>query len=320
MKLSRLPLLLLIALALLPRDAHGQRAVSFRADNDAFNFWQSPWNRPDEEYSSGVRMTSEYAGRAPWAWWRAGRAASASCTDARIGCDGHSYAFGQDIYTAARTHAHPTPSAGARPDAGVLWFSAGDRWTRGNRISELRWTLGVTGKPSLAEPMQRFFHSLAPTWNRPIDWSHELPTEPVFALSDDERWSWPMGAMTVQPHAGASIGNLLTEARAGVGLQSGAWDAVSGVSHARPSVGLVLDATVRAVARNEVLSGTVFRPSEHVTLRTLVPELQGGVRARWRRLGVAFVVHQTGAEYEGRRTPHTWTTLQADWWPKVPPT
>ena len=31
--------------------------VDVRADNDAFNFWQAPWNRPDEEYTSGVRLT-----------------------------------------------------------------------------------------------------------------------------------------------------------------------------------------------------------------------------------------------------------------------
>jgi len=41
------------------------QSVSVRADNDAFNFWQAPYRRPDEEYTSGVRGSLVFFGAAP---------------------------------------------------------------------------------------------------------------------------------------------------------------------------------------------------------------------------------------------------------------
>lgn len=291
--------------------AQAQRAVRVRADNDAFNFWQAPWNRPDEEYTSGVRATLELDGGAAWMrpWrspWRSPRQACASPHDV---CASHSFTVGQDIYTALRTRTHPVPNAGARPDAGILWIEAADRVTRAQRSSELRWTLGITGRPALAAPMQRFFHGFAPGWNRPTDWSRQLPTEPVFAVAYDERRVRRLGAFDLQPHAGASLGSLLTEARAGLGAQWGR------LGDARANVALVADVTVRGVVRNESLSGTLFRGSDRVALRPLVGEAEGGVRTRWRRLGLSWKAHVTGAEYAMRRGTHAWSTLEAEWWP-----
>lgn len=305
--------LLLAALALIARDAPAQRTVTVRADNDAFNFWQAPWNRPDEEYTSGVRLTVDYAGRA---WWARGRrGAGSGCGDSATTCAGHSYAIGQDMYTAARSHQQPEPQAGSRPDAGVLWLSASSTRASAAQVTEVRWTVGVTGKPALAAPMQRFFHDLAPAFNRPIDWTAQLPTEPVFAVSYDQRRLRTVGAMELQPHAGASLGNLLTEARVGIGSRIGRSLRPGGAARSGrlPTWEVVSDATLRGVARNESLSGTFFRPSAHVALRPVVAELQAGLRLRWRGLRVAWIAHQTSAEYRTRSGTHAWSTLEAGW-------
>ena len=305
--------LLLLALVLPARDAAAQRAVSVRADNDAFNFWQAPWNRPDEEYTSGVRLTVDYAGRA---WWARGRrGAGGGCEDATTPCAGHSYAFGQDIYTAARSREQLVPPAGSRPDAGVLWLSASSTRASAARVTEVRWTVGVTGKPALAAPMQRFFHDFAPAFNRPIDWTAQLPTEPVFAVSYDQRRSRTVGAVELQPHAGGSLGNLLTEVRVGLGSRIGPGLRPRGAAPNRrlPTWELVSDATLRGVARNESLSGTFFRPSNRVALRPVVTELQAGLNVRWRALSLAWIAHQTSAEYRTRRGTHAWSTLEAGW-------
>lgn len=307
--------LLLSALVLPARDAAAQRTVTVRADNDAFNFWQVPWNRPDEEYTSGVRLTVGDAGRA---WWARGkRGAGSGCGDAANPCAEHSYAFGQDIYTAARRRGQPTPPAGARPDAGILWFSASNRLGRAAKVTEVRWTVGVTGKPALAAPMQRFFHDLAPAFNRPIDWTTQLPAEPVFAASYDQRRSRTSGAVEWQPHAGASLGNLLTEARVGMGARVGRSLRPRGLASndRRAAWAFVSDATLRGVARNEALSGTLFRPSGRVALRPVVTELQAGLHVRWRALSLAWIAHQTSAEYRTRRGAHAWSTLEAAWSP-----
>lgn len=314
-------LALLAAVALLlPRDGEAQRAVTVRADNDAFNFWQFPWSRPDEEYTSGVRVTVDYAGAAPWARGLSGRGiarllgpcAETNCTAS------HSYALGQDIYTAVRLRNVATAKPGGRPDAGVLWFTATTRVERPTRRTELGFTVGATGALSLAEPMQRFFHDLAPRFNRPIAWGPQVPTEPVFAASLDTRGNAHQGAVAVQPHLGASLGNLITEARAGVGVRlgrSGAtpWDDVP--PRGTVSVALVGDASLRAVARNEVLNGAFFRTSARVTPRPLVSELELGVRLQWRMLEASWLAHQTSAEYTTRAAPHVWSMLQAAWYP-----
>ena len=288
-------------LALLaPWAAQAQHAVKVRADNDAFNFWQAPWNRPDEEYTSGVRLEVDVDGRLPWP---ARRARSGDCDGGRTVCVEHSYSLGQDIYTAARQRGATSEPFGARPDAGLLWVSAAERAVRGNRITAMSVTLGITGRPALAAPMQKFFHGIAPGWNKPIDWSLQLPTEPVFGVNYDQRRSRTFGATVLEPHAGASLGTLLTEVRGGVGASYAA----------RRWFFLVGDATARGVARSEVLSGTFFRPSERVSLRPLVTDIQFGARGTWRRLSLAWIAHQTSAEYTGRTQGHSWSTLEAEW-------
>ena len=315
--MRRVHAVLMAAFALgLPLTARAQRAVAVRADNDAFNFWQRPWLRPDEEYTSGVRLTVTFDGAGAWA--RHIAPLLGACRPADAACASHSYSFGQDIFTAKRPKWEPIALPGGRPDAGVLWFAARTRVTRPSDIAEAGWTLGVTGKPSLAEASQRLMHSLAPKYNRPIEWGEQVPAEPVFAVHYDRRRLLTAGPLAVQPHGGASLGTLLTEARAGMSAQ------LESVLPLPPRVarlvggfivGVEADATWRGVARNAMLSGTFFRSSPHVDLRPLVRELTVGVRMRWRVLDASWVAHQTSAEHVGRGVPHTWSTLELRWRP-----
>jgi hypothetical protein len=309
--------LVVVALGL-PVAAPAQRVVAVRADNDAFNFWQLPWKRPDEEYTSGVRLTVTLDGAGAWA--RRIAPLLGACRPADAACASHTYSFGQDIFTAKRPKWQPIALPGGRPDAGILWFAARTRVTRPSDIAEAGWTLGVTGKPSLAEATQRLIHAIAPRYNRPIEWGEQVPAEPVFAFHYDRRRLVSTGGLSLQPHAGASLGTLLTEARAGLGAQF-----ESGLPLPLPPrvsrmvgavrVGLEGDATWRGVARNAMLSGTFFRTSPHVELRPIVRELAFGVRLRWRVLDASWLAHQTSAEHVGRGVPHTWSTLELRWHP-----
>jgi hypothetical protein len=303
----------------LPLTARAQRAVAVRADNDAFNFWQRPWLRPDEEYTSGVRLTVTLDDAGVWAKHVA--PLLGACRPADAPCATHSYAFGQDIFTAKRPKWEANALPGGRPDAGVLWFGARTRVTRRSDIAEAGWTLGVTGKPSLAEASQRLIHSLAPRYNRPIEWGAQVPAEPVFALHYDRRRLLSTGLLAVQPHGGASMGTLLTEARAGLSAQLESGLPVPLPQRAARLLGAINvavegDVTWRGVARNAMLSGTFFRSSPHVDLRPLVRELSLGVRVRWRVLDASWMAHQTSAEHVGRDMPHTWSTLELRWRPE----
>lgn len=315
MKRAACVLLTMLAPLLAP-GVRAQRAVTVRADNDAFNFWQYPWVRPDEEYTSGVRVSVEFGEAAAWAG--PVRRMLGACPAGASACASHRYTVGQDIYTAVRATGAKDALPGGRPDAGVLWFSASTRQARAADFTEVGWTLGITGAPSLAESSQRFFHSIAPHYNRAIAWGRQLPAEPVFSAQVDRRRLATLGSLEVQPHAGASLGTLLTEVRGGLDVRLGRdlphpWRATP----VRGGLGveLVGGATVRGVLRNEVLSGTFFRQSARVPLRRVVAEGQGGVRLRWRTFEAAWLAHRTSAEYATRGTPHIWSTLEAAWRP-----
>src|SRR5262249_16234658 len=91
----------LLAMRLVPPIASAQatRTVTMRIDNDAFDFWMSPWNRPDEEYSSGVHISVQ-EGDAPW-WARRYLSFAPSagpCTVHATQCRTARFEIGQDIY------------------------------------------------------------------------------------------------------------------------------------------------------------------------------------------------------------------------------
>src|SRR3954469_21698356 len=79
--------------------AQAPRTLTLRIDNDAFDFWMLPWNRPDEEYTSGVHVTLD-GGDAP-RWSRAGLRGLAPCTTSGAACRTGRTEIGQDIYTPA---------------------------------------------------------------------------------------------------------------------------------------------------------------------------------------------------------------------------
>lgn len=296
-----------------------QTAIRVRADNDAFNFWQPPYDRPDEEYSSGVRLSLDYDG--PTAWMkRFGERAHVSCDAKADKCvQLHTRTLGQDIYTAARHIDDPLPEPGSRPDAGVLWVQEAERDARPFRLDETSITLGVTGEPSLAQPMQQFFHGLSPGFQRPVDWSRQLPFEPVFGIGYDRHVLSDYNGVQLQPHFGGAVGSLLTEVRGGVGARGG-WNLLHpwmpSPLPTSAEVAFFGDASLRGVLRDETLTGSVLRRSERVAVKPFVLESQVGFSVRYWRGTFAYVVHSTGPEYTTRSGSHLWSTLQIEWHPR----
>ncbi len=313
-----------IASATTAASASGQEqqllSVSARADNDAFNFWLAAYNRPDEEYTSGVRGTLTYAGGA---WWEAVlHKRAASCGSAASRCATRSYSFGQDMYTGQLVPGDTTHVPGTRPNAGWLYVQESSRVFTADHLNETSITLGVTGPPALGESTQSFIHSIAPNFNRPIDWSVQIPFEPGLVLAYDRtqrilvHGEGSVFGGDVEPHAGASLGNILTEARAGIRVREGfnlqhPWKAVPESS--KPEISFFIDGTMHAVARNEFLAGTMFRSSPHVEERPFVPEYQAGMNVRWQRLTITYSFERTASEYVTRPTGHTWSRLGAEW-------
>lgn len=294
--------------------------LEIRADNDAFDFWQPPPARPDEEYTSGVRAALQLTGAALWERWL--HPNTAPCGGTVVPCATHTYAFGQDIYTGQLVNNDTTHIKGTRPNAGWLFIQESSRIERANRLDETSVTLGVTGPPALGEVMQNFVHSLDPGDNRPTNWDTELPFESGVVLA----WDHTERVLAVgtgkafgadfEPHAGASLGNILTEARAGLKFRTGfrmqhPWiPAPVDTSDNTPGITFFADATMHGVARNEFLAGTMFRPSPHVDERPFVPEYQVGLTFRLEQVSISWVAHQLPSEYFSRTEGHAWSRIE----------
>jgi lipid A 3-O-deacylase len=294
--------------------------LEVRADNDVFNFWQPPPKRPDEEYTSGVRAALEFSGAAPWERWL--HAGIAPCKVGVAPCATHSFAFGQDIYTGETLPNDTTLVKGTRPNAGWLFVEESSKIERTNRLDETSITIGVTGPPALGQTMQRIFHDIAPADNRPINWNTELPFEPGIVLAWDhtERWlaagDGKLFGFDVEPHGGASLGNILTEGRAGMRVRTGfrmqhPWLlAAIDSTDTTPVISFLADATVHGVARNEFLAGTMFRASPHVDERPFVSEYQVGATFRLEQFSLSWVAHQVSSEYFSRANGHAWSRIE----------
>ncbi len=294
--------------------------MSVRADNDAFDFWLPAYDRPDEEYTSGVRGSLVYAGLAPWErWFHRG---VTTCAVGADRCATHSYSFGQDIYTGALVFNDTTKIPGTRPNAGWLYVQESSRVMDRNRLDESSVTIGVTGPPALAEGTQHIVHSIAPYYNRPVNWDSQLPFEPGIDLAYDRTQrvlAFGDGKLfggDIEPHAGASLGNILTEARAGLRVRTGfrlhhPW--LLSAPTSAPEIALFADATEHGVARNEFLAGTMFRSSDHVQERPFVAEYQVGVSIRWKQVTFSWMADELASEYESRAQGHAWSRLALEW-------
>ena len=294
---------------------------AIRADNDAFDFWTSPPDRPDEEYTNGVRGSIELSGMS-WFERRWLRKNVEPCSLGKTYCATHTFSFGQDIYTGKLVPGDTIKIAGTRPNAGWLYVQESSKIESRDWLDETSLAIGVVGPPSLASQMVRAFHAIAPYYNRPTNWNTQLPFEPGVNVAFDHTQRvlafgenrWFGGELA--PHLGGSLGNILTEARAGLGVRAGyrighPW--LMAAPDSSISVAFIGDATFHGVARNEFLAGTLFRSSEHVTERPFVTEYQVGVVLKLQQFSASWTAHQLSSEYMSRSAGHAWSRLAIEW-------
>ncbi len=308
-----LPVALLLGAPLQAARSQSTRTLSVRVDNDAFDWWRQPYNRPDEEYTSGVRLGLE-GGDAPW--WAPGiMRGRPACVVSVRSCRSQRLELGQDIYTPSTSLDDPHASPTSRPNAGWLYVTQTARSLAESHSDELGITLGVTGPPALGQQMQQFFHSLAPDFNRPTDWTRHLAFEPGVVVRYERRARFAAidaGAIgfDLVPHAGTSVGNIVTAADAGVIARVG-WRLPHPWLPTRGATSLVFFAGVtgRAVAHDIFLDGNTFVASPSVERRPFTGYGEAGaeLRVRWLTLGYRAVSdyrsYVTGPEW------HAWGSM-----------
>jgi lipid A 3-O-deacylase len=303
---------LLLVCAPLISGAQTPHTLTLRLDNDAFNYWMMPWDRPDGEYTSGVHITYDGIGPAPWSkrFWPA----QSPCVRGAKECTSASAEIGQDIYTPMLRASDPVPGDGSRPNAGWLYLSQSARMLREARSDEITLTLGVTGAPSLARFTQRLAHAAAPEFNRPTDWTHQIGFEPgVMARYQQRRRAVLIpGLFEILPVVTTTVGNVNTSAE--VGVQSrGGWHLrhpwLPESSTAATEFSIIAGVSGRAVMRDLFLDGNTFRASPRVGHNPFVGTGELGLQLRHRVFTLAYHAYTSSRAYAAGPAWHPWSSM-----------
>ncbi len=312
------------ALALVPARADGQWAWRARLDNDAYNFWQHPARRSDEEYSNGVRLAAEMY-RAPW-WARRLTKQQPSCeprAGSRATCASHELVIGQEIYTPNLDRAPYTVEGWEleRPYAAWLYVSSTARFARPRSMDELEIAAGVTGQPALGQLAQSVAHAINERYTRDAyGWQTQVGFEPGLLARYRRTWlaraAFRRGAgVELQPFLGAAAGNILTNAEAGVQARIGfamshPWHVPSWAQRIPIEVYLLGGVRQEVVARNFSLDGTTVHPDRAVKREAAIGEHTVGIGARIGRVSLSWRAVTRTREYESGPKHHSYGIMQ----------
>jgi lipid A 3-O-deacylase len=292
----RLAMNCICAAFLLPVVAGAQ--VQVVIDNDLLGLRGADDPPPDYEYTHGLSVS-----------WDARRRDDADGPGAR-------WEVGQRIYTPRRDAAQPIP--GERPYAGWL-YAAWERATASERTrARLRIEAGVTGPPSLAEPVQSAFHRIA-GYQEQFGWAHQLGFEPGAVVSyerESRLTALDRGRtrLEVLPSWAVRAGNVRTGAEAAVRarLGFGAGDAWTGAGAARGVSGwMEAGARQEAVLRDLFIDGNTFAWRDPgVDRRTWVAQGEAALGIRYRRTELEYRFVLRGREYETQTEPHPYGSIR----------
>ncbi|MBB4634159.1 lipid A deacylase LpxR family protein [Longimicrobium terrae] len=316
--------LLPLAAALLAAPAAAQLlGVQVTSDNDAYDFWIPPRERPDYEYSNGIRIAAEMGGARGWG--RLARRVAPCAADGGEGAEcTTTVELGQRLYTARVDNAQPTP--GSRHFAGWLYVGGTGQVVNGPVRHTFGAEVGVTGPPSLAAQLMKTVHSIGGFWN-PDGWDHQLGFEPGVTLRygvERRLAEARVGggrAAEVAVHAGAGAGNVYTGAQAGLQARAGLRlpDAWTAARQRGPSLYVTGGVEGAAVARNLFLDGNTFSGEPpRVHRKPLLANANWGIGAVVGGASLEYRVRTRTREYREEPGGHTYGSFEVTWRPARP--
>ncbi len=227
---------------------------------------------------------------------------------------------GQNIYTPRSisvSQAQPLD----RPWAAWLYLGGVAQRANDNRLDTVEVDLGLVGPSALGKEIQSGWHRLIGS-PQPRGWHHQIPNEPAFLLSWLAKSKHSLGStggldIEAIPHGGATVGTVMTLARAGGLVRLGRhmtgygpdtiepggamlqnmrrevepgrakgleWYAFAGLDH-------------RLIAHNIFLDGAVFRDGPAVRRRPHVYDLSLGFSLRYGALRVSLTRVKRSEEF-----------------------
>ena len=219
------------------------------------------------------------------------------------------FSLGQSIFTPDDIEARAL-LRDERPYAGWLYGGVGLVSVSDERLDNIELNVGMVGGVSFAEGVQKTWHKWF-GFQRPNGWDNQLKNEPGILLNYERKWRMrtPQKYLGVDadftPHAGVSLGNILTQASAGFTVRFGGnlrKHDDYGPPRIRPSLpgsdyfvrsdGLswyvFFGVEGRGVLRNIFLDGNTFRDSHSVDKKPFVGDIQGGIAVVMGRARLAY--------------------------------
>jgi lipid A 3-O-deacylase len=289
-------------------------------DNDVYNFWRRHTQRPDEEYTNGVRL-SLVADRAP-GWGGLRREPACEAVHAAVACLTTTLTIGQELYTPDLDRApHSVPRwRDERPFFAWLYVSGTGRLTAERSLRSVEVSLGVTGPPAAGELAQRIAHSIG--FNRPATgWETQVGFEPGIMAEYRHalltlRRSGEGPGFDFVPEAGLTLGNIRTRAMAGGTLRIGwnlshPWHTADGEARAPVQGWVSAGGQLEYVARDMSLDGTLRTPQRRVERVAGVRQHSLGIGLRVRAVELGWRAVTRSREYRTGPAHHMFSAMTA---------
>ena len=239
-----------------------------------------------------------------------------------------SVSLGQNIYTPEDKERSDLISDD-RPYAGITYLGLGLHSKNERLMDTLEFDLGIVGRHSYAEDIQRGVHAWTDS-DDPKGWSHQLHDEPLLNLYFERKWkAFKFGSseglgFDCIPHIGVAVGNAYTGINLGGQMRLG-WnlpndfgtylirpgsDSSAPVDDADPrffrpfhrfGIHLFLAFDGNAVARNILLDGNTFRDSHSVDKKPFVADLIGGIGMIIHRYKITYSYVYRTKEFETQK-------------------
>jgi lipid A 3-O-deacylase len=326
-----------MCIALTPRSARAQAVpgTQVSGENDALDVWLPQKERPDGEYTNGLRVSLSRSSAPLWgrlvrsALPCSGREAPAQrCLTTEL-------AIAQQMYTPEPLSHRTVDSAGVHSivSAPIRGDRAFAGWLHadltGNVISDRRLTsfaivAGVTGPPSGAAAVQKGFHHLIAQVDPP-GWRYQLGFRPSVNLSYTDHLRARRTASDghdfadVMPSWSAQLGNARTSAYADVVARLGyhlahPWSPAARARAGARDFGIWLYAGAREslVAYDQLLDREYVKNDSAFSVDRIpwVNSYQFGIAVRRHSLTIAFGGTHEGKEYRTEEVPnHSYGTI-----------
>lgn len=293
-----------------PVDLRGSEIQIF-IENDSFG-------GTDQYYTNGIKIGGGIpADKVSKLFTRPPNALLDAITD---GASNHFGLFvGQNLYT-PRDIKIAAPQPNDRPWAAWAYIGAVAQSVKQDRLHTVEVDIGFVGAPALGKQVQTFWHDYIVDAPQPQGWANQIRAEPGILLTyvHKRRYGDSNGLQLV-PHAGLSIGTIMTLARAGGILRFGQNMTGFGPDGIEPG-GAMLKNTRRQhdegrrqpwewfafagvdgrlVAHNIFLDGSLFRAGPGIARNDAVYDISAGLSGRIDKLRLSVTRIKRSEEFDG---------------------